>query len=99
MEHLCLLCKRSGEMAWCSHPGDSSAAKISSNVFFMFFVVVELDDQFSVCRVQVNSLFYIKLDIFTFITWTWRFRWKVSIQIIVFFIPVFSFICEMEWNK
>ena len=45
MEHPCLLSKRGGEMAWCSHPGDSSAAKISSNVFFMFFFVVELDDQ------------------------------------------------------
>jgi len=45
MEHPCLLCKRSGEMAWCSHPGDSIAAKISSNVFFHAFFFVELDDQ------------------------------------------------------
>ena len=47
MEHPCLLCKKSGEMAWCSHPGDSITAKISSNVFFHVFFVffVELDDQ------------------------------------------------------
>ena len=32
-------------MAWCSHPGDSIAAKISSNVFFHVFFFVELDDQ------------------------------------------------------